>query len=163
MIIRPAIEADLPAVLAIYNHAVLHTVATADYEPQTLAQREAWFSEHEQGGYPVFVAEDEGVVVGWIALNKHHPRYGYRFSAEDSVYIAPEAQGRGVGKLLLTRLIEAARSMEVHALLAGMDSNNEASLRLHRSFGFVQVAHYKETIYKFDRWLDVIYLELILE
>ena len=164
MTIRPATRADCPGVLAIYNDAVLTTTATYDYEPRTLEQREGWFDDHARDGYAVFVAEGEGGrIVGWSALNPYHARPGYRFTSENSIYIAADMRGQGLGKLLLAPLIEAARRKGLHAIIAAIDATNEASLRLHARFGFVHVGHFKQVGYKFDRWLDVIYMERLLD
>ena len=163
MQIRPAIHADLPGILEIYNDAVLHTTATYDYEPRTLEQRTEWFEERVGDGYPIFVATDDAQrVVGWSALNPFHARMGYRFTAENSVYVAAEARGRGVGKLLLGPLIEGAKTRGLHAIIAAIDAENEASIRLHAGFGFEKVGHFKQTGFKFGRWLDVVYLERLL-
>ena len=163
ILVRPAGHADLPGILEIYNDAVLNTTATYDEEPRTMEHRVAWFDEHVKNDYAVLVAENEQKrIVGWSALNPYHARAGYRFTSENSVYVAADHRGQGVGKLLLAPLIEAARQRGLHAILAGIDAQNEASLRLHASFGFTQVARLKEVGYKFGRWLDVIYLELLL-
>lgn len=163
MTIRPATRADCPGILAIYNDAVLTTTATYDYEPRTLAQREEWFDQHVRDDYAIFVAEDDaGHIVGWSALNPYHARPGYRFTTENSVYIATDRRGQGLGKLLLAPLIAAAQKRGLHAIIAAIDATNEVSLRLHSRFGFVQVGHFKQVGYKFDRWLDVIYLERLL-
>ncbi len=163
MTIRPATEADLPAILEIYNDAVLTTTASYDYEPRTLEHRRQWFAERQRDGYAVFVAADKtGRVVGWSALNPYHARCGYRFTAENSVYVAADQRGRGVGKLLMTPLVEAARNRGLHAIIAAIDSSNAASVRLHASFGFEVVGVFKQVGYKFNRWLDVTYMELLL-
>lgn len=161
--VRRALRQDVPAILEIYNDAVLHTTASADYEPHSLASRYVWFEEHEREGYAIFVALNEAnEVVGWSSLNRYRERYGYRFSTENSIYIHPAWRGRGVGKLLLPPLIEAARGMGLHAILAGISGDNEASLKLHAQFGFEKVAHFRETVYKFGQWLDVVYMEKML-
>ncbi len=163
MNIRPATRTDLPAILDIYNWAVLNTAATNDYEPHTLDMREAWFEAHLRDNYPIFVAQNsDGQIAGWSSLSRYKDRIGYRFTAEDSVYVASDSQGTGVGTALLPPLIAAARPLGLHAIVAGIDSANEASLRLHARFGFEKVAHFKETGYKFDRWLSVVYMELLL-
>lgn len=163
MIIRRATAEDLPAILEIYNEAVLTTTASYDEEPRTLEHRRQWFAEHEADGYPVFVAAGGGAdVIGWSALNQYHARAGYRFTAENSIYVHSRHRGRGVGKGLMQPLIDAAKARGLHAILAGIDSANEVSIRLHRSFGFEQVAHFREVGFKFNRWLDVVYLELLL-
>lgn len=163
MKVRPATHDDLPGILEIYNEAVLNTTASYDYEPRTLEHRIAWFEDHVKDNYPVLVAvNDQGRVVGWSALNRYHDRKGYQFTTENSVYVAADQRGRGLGKLLMKPLIEAARQRGLHAILAGIDAENEASIRLHASFGFVKVAHFRQVGFKFGRWLDVIYMELVL-
>jgi L-amino acid N-acyltransferase len=163
MIIRPAKLEDLPQILEIYNEAVLNTTATYDYEPRALQHRITWFEDHAKQSYPVFVAvNDDGRVVGWSALNRYHDRAGYRFTSENSIYVAADWRGRGVGKLLIPPLIVAARQRGLHAILAGIDASNDASIRLHTQFGFEKVAHFKQVGFKFGRWLDVVYLELLL-
>ncbi len=163
MNVRPATQADLPAILAIYNDAVLHTTATYDEEPETLDSRARWLSEHQAEGYPVLVAErpDAGVV-GWSSLSAFRSRVGYRFTAEDSVYVAEGWRGQGIGRSLLEPLLEAARQRGLHAIVAGIDAESEASLRLHASLGFETVARFREVGFKFGRRLDVIFMELIL-
>ena len=161
--VRRATHSDVPAILEIYNDAVLHTTASADYEARTLESRYEWFDEHAREGYPVFCAtNDEGVVVGWSSLSRYKERYGYRFSTENSIYIHPDWRGQGIGKLLMPPLIQAAQAMGLHAILAGISADHEASLKLHAQFGFEKVAHFKETIFKFGQWLDVVYMEKIL-
>ena len=162
-LIRPATAADLPGILEIYNEAVLNTTATYDYEPRTLEQRAAWFEERTREGYPVFVAVDGADrVVGWSALNPFHARIGYRFTAENSVYVAADMRGKGLGKLLLPPLIAGAQAKGLHAIIAAIDAENAASIRLHVAFGFEKVGHFKQTGFKFNRWLDVVYMERLL-
>lgn len=160
--IRPAVYDDLPSVLEIYNDAVLHTTATYDYEPRTLDERVAWFGELTKLRYPIFVAVSSGRIVGWSALNRYRDRLGYQFTAENSVYVASDRRGLGIGRRLMPPLISGARARGLHAILAGIDAENEASIRLHAAFGFQQVARFKEVGYKFGRWLDVIYMELLV-
>jgi phosphinothricin acetyltransferase len=163
MTIRPATRADLPGILEIYNDAVLNTTATYDYEPRTLEHRTQWFEEHQRDNYPVFVAQDEaGRIVGWSALNPFHARMGYRFTSENSVYVAADSRGRGIGRLLLAPLMDAGRARGLHAIIAVIDADNEASIRLHARFGFEKVGHFKQTGFKFNRWLDVVYMERLL-
>jgi L-amino acid N-acyltransferase YncA len=162
--IREAKQADVPGILEIYNEAVLNTTATADYEPSTLKQRTEWFEQRKKLQLPIFVAvSDHGKIVGWSSLSAYHSRHGYRFTAEVSVYVDAEMRGQGVGKMLMPPLIEAAKTRGLHALIASIDSQNAASIRLHESFGFVMKGRLDQIITKFGRWLDVVYLELILE
>ncbi len=163
MKVRPATHADLPAILEIYNDAVLHTTASYDYEPRTLEHRVAWFEDHQKNNYAVFVAEDPaGRVVGWSALNPYHARIGYQFTTENSVYVAADQRGKGIGKLLLAPLIEAARARGLHAIIAAIDAENGVSVRLHASFGFQKIGLFKQVGFKFGRWLDVVYMELLV-
>jgi L-amino acid N-acyltransferase len=161
--IRAATERDLPAILDIYNYAVVNTGASYDYEPQSLEARQAWFADYVCKGYPVIVFEESERVLGWASYGSFRDRYGYRFTVENSVYVAPDAQGRGIGKALMERLIEIARERGCHAIVAGMDSESLASIRLHEALGFVTVGHLKEVGYKFDCWRDVIFMQLLLE
>lgn len=161
--VRTASAADLPAINAIYTEAVLHTVATWDYEPTDMARREAWFVVHEEQGLPVFVAVDaSGTVLGWSALSHYNRRPGYRFTVENSIYVAAGHRGRGIGRRLLAPLIETARGLGMHTIVTAIDGENEASIRLHRAFGFEPAGRIREAGFKFDRWLDVVYLQLLL-
>jgi phosphinothricin acetyltransferase len=160
--IRTATPADLPGILAIYNDAVLRTTASYDYEPSTLEARTAWYEAHVQERLPIFVAEDGDSIVGWSALHTFRPKIGYRYTVENSVYVAAERRRQGIGRALLVPLIQRACELEMHALIAGIDAENTASIRLHAELGFVQVGHIKEVGYKFDRWLDLIFMQLLL-
>ncbi|HKX61430.1 MAG TPA: GNAT family N-acetyltransferase [Verrucomicrobiae bacterium] len=161
--VRRAAEEDLPGILEIYNDAVLTTTATYDYEPRSLEHRRQWFLERQRDDYPIFVATHSGQrVVGWSALNPYHARVGYRFTAENSVYVAAAQRGRGIGRQLLGPLLIAGQERGLRAIIAAIDADNEASIRLHASFGFEKVGHFKQVGYKFDRWLDVVYMEKIL-
>ena len=163
MIVRPALPADLPGILAIYNYAVLNLTATADYEEQTLETRTLWYEDRISKGFAVLVAEEAGEIVGWGALNPYHIRVGYRFTAENSVYVAQTHLRKGVGKAILMRLIEAGKAQGLHTILAVIDADNEASIALHAAFGFEQAGFYKQTFTKFDRWLNVVVMQLMLE
>lgn len=162
MNVRLAEPKDLPAILEIYNHAVLNTTASYDYEPRDMKHRVAWYELHQKQELPVLVAENESGVIGWSSLSKYHDRMGYRFTVEDSVYIAEQHRGKGVGKALLAPLIVAARERNLRAIIGAIDADNKASIRLHAGFGFELVGHFKKVGYKFDRWLDVVYMELLL-
>lgn len=165
---RRAGRADCPAILAIYNDAVLTTTASYDYEPRTLEHRQEWFDAHQRDDYAIFVAEESssagpGRIIGWSALNKFHDRMGYRFTAENSVYVAADQRGRGLGSRLLEPLIPAAKDRGVRAVIAAIDAANGASIRLHARFGFEKVGLFRQVGYKFDRWLDVVYMERLIE
>jgi L-amino acid N-acyltransferase len=161
--VRKAVREDCPCILEIYNDAVLNTTATYDYQPRTLEHRQSWFDDHQRTGLPIYVASDsEEHIVGWSALNRYHDRIGYRFTSENSIYVAADHRGRGIGKLLLPPLIEDAKELGLRAIIAAIDSENPASIRLHARFGFEPVGHFRKVGYKFNRWLDVVYMELLL-
>jgi phosphinothricin acetyltransferase len=162
--LRLATRDDVEPIRAIYNQAVLTTTATYDMEPRTHEQQLAWFvEEHERIGFPVFVAETEsGQVVGWCSLGRYRPRPGYRFTAEDSIYIDEAYRGQGIGTQLLPLAIDAASNLGMHAIMAVLDAESEASMRLHTRFGFKEVGRLPEVGHKFERWLDVVYLQLLL-
>lgn len=160
--IRHATEEDLPEILAIYNDVILHTTAVYDYEPHTLEMRQQWFKTKKDQDFPVFVAIDEGRMVGLSSIGPFRAWAAYKYSVENSVYVASDCRGRGVGKLLIPPLIDAAKKLKLHTIIAGIDASNEASIRLHEHFGFEEVAHFKEVGYKFNRWLDLKFLQLIL-
>ncbi len=163
VVVRAAASADIPAILAIYNDAVLTTTASFDYEPRTLEAQTAWFEEHTAKNLPVFVAEDGAQrVAGWSSLSHFRPRPGYHFTAEDSVYVAPEQRGQGLGKLLLAPVIQAAREGGFRTVIAVVDATNAASLRLHESLGFQRAGYFKDVGWKFDRWLDLVFMQLLL-
>lgn len=161
--IRQAHVKDLPAMLLIYNDIILTTTAVWHNEPHTLQMREEWFSTKTEQGYPVFVAEENYEVLGFSTIGPFRPWHGYRFTVENSVYVAAASRGRGIAKLLMTPLINAAKELNFHAIVAGIEADNIASIKLHEKFGFIEVAHFKEVGFKFERWLDLKFLELILQ
>jgi L-amino acid N-acyltransferase len=160
--IRAARETDLSDILEIYNQVILNTTAVYTYQPHTLDMRKAWYDDKVRDGYPVLVAEETGRVVGLSTYGPFRAWPAYKYTVENSVYVAAGQRGRGVARLLMTPLIEAARAQDYHAIIASIDATNEASLRLHRSLGFEEVAHFREVGYKFGRWLDLKFLELLL-
>ena len=160
--IRDATENDLPEILAIYNDVILHTTAVYDYESHTLEMRRQWFATKQEQGFPVFVATENERVVGLSSIGPFRAWAAYKFSVENSVYVASDNRGKGIGKLLVPPLIQAARKLSLHTIIAGIDASNEASLKLHEYFGFKEVAHFKEVGYKFNRWLDLKFLQLLI-
>ena len=161
VVIRSAVETDVPAITEIYNYEILHGTATFDIEPKTLEDRLQWFRE-TQRAHAVIVAEVGGEVAGWGCLRPFHARAAYRFTAEDSVYVHQDRRGQGVGIALLERLVEIGRANGFHSIMAGMSEGNEASVRLHHRFGFADVGREREVGYKFERWLDVTWMQLIV-
>lgn len=166
VILRDAVPADLPAVLAILNDAIAHTTAVWSLKPATLASREAWLAERQGRGFPVLVAEAGGAaaggVLGFASFGDFRPWEGYLHTVEHSVYVAAAARGRGVGGLLLEALIGRARAMGKHVMVAGIEAGNLASIRLHARQGFVETGRLPEVGRKFDRWLDLVLMQRIL-
>ncbi len=161
--ICPAQYTDIPAILEIYNDAVLNTTASWDYESATLEQRTQWFQQHQQQGFPVLVALDETQqVVGWGYLSKFREKIGYQYTVEHSVYVASGHRGQGIGRLIVQSMMDEAQRMGKHVMIGGVEKTNEASLRLHRVLGFEEVAQFKQVGYKFDRRLDLVFLQKIL-
>lgn len=160
--VRHATENDVPAMLEIYNEIILNTTAVWHNEPHTLQMRQEWFALKQEQGYPVFVAEQNSVLTGFSTIGPFRPWVGYRFTVENSVYVSAENRGQGIAKLLIPPIIEAARQLKLHAIVAGIEATNEASIALHNKFGFIEVAHFKEVGFKFNRWMDLKFLELIV-
>jgi L-amino acid N-acyltransferase len=159
--IRPATEADLPAINDVYNHYVVHSTCTYQEEPETMEDRRRWFNRHGEK-HPVIVAVTDGRVAGWGSLLPYHARCAYRFTVENSVYVHHELHRHGIGALLLKELIVRGRNLGHRSIIAVIDGEQPASVALHRNFHFETVGHFKEVGFKFGRWLDVIYMELIL-
>lgn len=160
--IRHATENDLPEILAIYNEVIMNTTAVYDYEPHTLEMRQQWFRTKQEQGFPIFVATENEKIVGLSSIGPFRAWAAYKFSVENSVYVASNSRGKGIGKLLLPPLIRAAQNLGLHTIIAGIDATNEASIKLHRHFGFEEVAHFKEVGFKFNRWLDLKFFQLII-
>lgn len=162
-ILRPSQEPDLPAITAIYGHHVLHGSGTFETEPPTLADMRARRAEVLARHLPFLVAEEGGHIVGFAYCNWFKPRPAYRFSAEDSIYLAPDAHRRGLGRALLAELAAQAQAAGVRKLIAVIgDSANAGSIGVHRSVGFEQVGVLKSCGWKFERWLDVVLMEKTL-
>lgn len=153
--VRPATEADLPAINAIYNFYVATSPATFDLEPMTEAGRRDWFETRRNAGYPVLVAATAGELAGWCGLSAWSPKKAYEKTADESIYIADAWRGRGVGKALLSAILEEARVMGLHVVMAGIVGCQEPSLALHRSLGFVEAGRYAHMGYKLGAWHDV--------
>ena len=160
-VIRLASASDLRAIEDIYNYYVPRSTCTYQEEVGPFAARVEWF-EHHGRRHPITVAELDGHVVGWGSLSDFRDRSAYRFTCEDSVYVHHEHHGRGIGSALLADLIARARALDYHTILAGADAEQTSSIALHRKFGFEPVAHLKQVGYKFERWLDVVFMQLML-
>jgi phosphinothricin acetyltransferase len=159
--IRLATQTDLSAINEIYNYYVLNSTCTYQEEPSTDAEREIWFIAHGPK-HPITVADADGTIVGWASLSPFHPRSAYRSTLENSIYVRHDHQRQGIGNALLLDCIERAKAIGHHTIIAGIDLEQAASVHIHQRAGFEQVAHIKEVGFKFGRWLDVVYLQLML-
>jgi L-amino acid N-acyltransferase len=159
--IRVAGLADLATINDIYNHYVFHSTCTYQETAEPMESRRQWFAGHG-ARHPVTVAEINGKIVGWGSLSPYHARSAYRNTVENSVYIHHEFQRRGIGSIILKDLIERSRAIGHRAIIAGIDVEQTGSVRLHEKFGFEKVGHMKQVGFKFGRWLDVVYMELLL-
>jgi L-amino acid N-acyltransferase YncA len=161
--IRPAEEKDLDGVLEIYNDAILNTTAIYNYLPYTRKDIEQWYTDKKTAKHPVFVAIVDDSVAGFTSYGQFRLRPAYKYSVEHSVYVHPNFRGRGIAKKLLLEIIEAAKQNNIHAIVAGIDADNKVSIGLHRQFNFAIVGNIKEVGYKFGKWLDLTFMELVLE
>lgn len=158
--IRPSTEQDLPSIQAIYEHAVLHGTGTFETEVPELAEMARRRQEVLSRGLPWLVAESDGRVLGYAYANYFRPRMAYRFCLEDSIYLHPDSQGKGVGRLLLAELIarcEAAGARQMLAVIG--DSENTGSIGLHSALGFEHTGVLRNSGWKFGRWLDVVLMQ----
>jgi L-amino acid N-acyltransferase len=160
--IRAAEPADLPALLEIYNEAVANTTASWDYDPWTPVRHADWYAHKAEAGFPLLVAVEDGLVLGYATYGEFHPKVGYATTREHSIYLRAQGRGRGLGRTLMSELIEVARADGVHTLIGLLSADNEASMRLHTSLGFVEVGRLPEVGRKFGRWLDLVYMQLML-
>jgi len=162
--VRPATADDLKAVNDIYNHYVAESHITFDVEPMSMEQRREWFTHYGPAGrHRLFVAEDGGRVVGFASSSRFRPKPGYLTSVETSVYLEPDATGRGAGARLYESLFKSLEGEDVHRAYAGIALPNPASIALHEKFGFKRVAHFTEQGRKFGRYWDVAWFEKPLE
>ena len=162
--IRASIDSDIPAITAIYRHHVLHGTGTFEIDPPSEQDMIARRADVLSRGLPYLVAErDDGQIQGFSYANWFKPRPAYRFSAEDSIYVADSARGQGVGRLLLQALCAQAQAAGVRKLLAVIgDSGNAGSIGVHRAAGFSEIGIMRSMGWKFDRWLDIVLMEKTL-
>jgi len=161
--IRPAVEADLPAVTEIYEHAVLHGTATFELIPPDLAEMTRRYRTLIDGGYPYFVATLDGEVAGYAYAGAYRPRPAYRFTVENSVYLQPAIHRRGIGMQLLQRLIAESGQRGYRQMIAVIgDSANAGSIGVHTKCGFQMIGTHPNVGFKFGRWLDTVMMQRAL-
>ncbi len=154
--IRRAVQGDLAALTAIYNHYVRETAITLDLEERGAAQSQAWFDGfRDRGRYQCFVAVENGVAVGWVSSHRYNERAGYDATVLSSIYLAPGATGQGLGRRLYASLFGALMGEDIHRIFGGITLPNEASVRLHTAVGFEPAGIYPGVGRKFGRFWDV--------
>jgi phosphinothricin acetyltransferase len=161
IMIRPVKIEDAPAIGGIYNYYIENTVVTFEEIPVSAGEMENRIKK-VSAKYPWFVWEENGEVLGYAYVNTWKERAAYRYSVEDSIYLKNDSLGRGIGRSLLTKLLDEVRKTEIHAIVAGVTVPNARSISLHEKFGFKKIAQFNEIGFKQNRWLDVAYWELIL-
>jgi phosphinothricin acetyltransferase len=160
--IRDATEADLPRILEITNEAIANTTAVWSLAPATLETRKTWLLDRRGRGFPVLVADRHGAVLGFASYGDFRPWDGYQHTVEHSLYVHPEAQGRGMGRALLAALVGRAEAQGKHAMVAGIEAGNAASIALHRRAGFEEAGLLRKVGRKFGRWLDLLFMQKLL-
>ena len=161
-LIRAARDADLLRIVAILNDAITHTTAIWSLRPATLEARAAWLAERTGRGFPVLVAERAGQVLGFASFGNFRPFDGYLHTVEHSLYVDAACRRQGVGKAMLDALIGRARDLGMHAMIGGIEAGNLGSLDLHRQAGFIEAGRLPEVGRKFDRWLDLVFMQKML-
>ena len=163
MLIREAQQKDLGIILDIMNDAILNTTSIYDYGIRSNEFVENWFAKKHLDNMPVLVGEIDGQTVAYGSYGIFRAWDAYKFSVEHSVYVHKNFQGQGIGKQLLIALVEKAKKGGYHTMIAGIDADNQKSYDFHKNFGFFEVGKFKEVGYKFDRWLDLIFMQLMLK
>jgi len=161
MEIRRATMADAEAIRQIYNAEVTGSTATLDLVPRSPEEQMSWMAAHA-GVYPVIVGEEDGLVVGFAALSPYRPRPGYATAVEDSIYVAADRRGKGIGRELLGEAVVMARTHGFHSIVARVSATQPASVAVHKACGFDSVGVEREIGRKFGRWIDVAILQLLL-
>lgn len=161
--IRDAVLSDVNAILEIVNHEIKTSTVLYDYNERTLAFQQQWFLKKQADGLPVIVAEEEGKVLAFGTFGIFRPWDAYQYSVEHSIYVHKDARGKGVGKLLMAELIRLAKEMGFHTMIAGVDASNANSILFHEKFGFKEVGTFKEVGFKFNNWLDLTFMQLLIK
>jgi L-amino acid N-acyltransferase len=164
--VREAVESDLSAILAIYNEVIATSTAVYALEPSTIEDRRIWFLSRSANRFPVLVALNAAGndVIGFASFADWRGAWpGYRYTVEHTVHVRHDLRGQGVGSLLVENLFPRAIALGKHVMVGGIDAANEASIRFHERLGFDRVAYFREVGHKFDRWLDLVFMQRFLD
>jgi L-amino acid N-acyltransferase len=162
MLVRKAKHKDLPFILEIMNDAILTTTSIYDYKERNDEFVQTWFNKKRTDNMPIYVYDIDNQAIAFGSYGIFRAWDAYKFSVEHSIYVHKNFQGQGIGKKLLSALIEAAIKDGYHTMIAGIDAANQKSYDFHKKFGFTEVGRFKEVGYKFDRWLDLIFMQRML-
>ena len=164
MQIKPCTEKQLSEILDIFNDAILHSTALYDYKIRTMETMHAWYADKVNHNYPIVGAFDENnLLLGFATYGMFRVRPAYKYTVEHSVYVRPDRRGEGIGKILLKEIIKKAEEQDFHVMVGVIDASNSVSLKLHENEGFVLTGVMKEVGYKFGKWLDAAFYQLILK
>lgn len=156
-------EKHAEAILAILNEAIVNSTALYDYKPRTMEMMAAWFDAKAKGNFPVIgIENDSGELMGFASYGTFRAWPAYKYSVEHSIYVDARFRGRGLGRRLLQETISAAQKQNLHVLVGAIDAANQVSIRLHESTGFVHCGTIRQAGFKFGRWLDLVFYQLIL-
>jgi L-amino acid N-acyltransferase YncA len=162
-LIRDYQKSDTTSILDIINDSILNTFHNYDYKPKTLAEIENLFEEKIKVGYPILVGEINGQIVGYATFGRFRAKPGYDKTIEHSIYLTKNAQSKGLGTEMMRKLIQIATESDFHVMIAGMDSENTGSYQFHERLGFKEVARFSEVGFKFGKWLNLVFMQLILK
>jgi phosphinothricin acetyltransferase len=157
--ISPATRRDLPEILKIYNEVIRNSTAVYTEVEFTAERGQAWFEAKLASGFPMLAARDASGVTGFGSFADFRAWPCYRHSVEHSVHVRSDRRGQGIGRSLVMELMSRAAAMGKHVMIAGVDADNAASIKLHESLGFIKVGHFHEVGFKFGRWLDLVFLQ----
>jgi len=161
--IRDAEKKDLPSILKIVNFEIEHSTSIYDYKKRTLQNQTTWFEKKRKEEMPVIIAEMNSRVIGFGTFGIFRPWDGYQFSLEHTIYLDKNSRGKGTGKKIMSALIHTAKERGYHTMIAGIDANNAKSIKFHHNFGFKEVGRFNQIGYKFEKWLDLIFMQLFLK
>lgn len=163
MNLKPCTLDQAPGILAIFNDAILNSTALYEYKPWTMDHMVEWFEAKRRGNFPVVGAfGDGGDLVGFASYGVFRARPAYHYSVEHSIYVRSDRRGQGIGTVLLSELVETAMRQDLHMMVGGIDSSNQASLALHAKLGFQHCGTVRHAGFKFGRWLDLLFYQRVL-
>lgn len=160
--VRKAKNEDVFSILEIINYEILNSTVVYHYKPRTYEEQLNWFNKKLEDHMPVLVAEKDSLVIGFGTYGIFRPWEGYKFSLEHSIYINKDYRNLGIGRLIMAQLIALAKKKGYHTMIAGVDASNKKSIQFHEKFGFIEIGTFKEVGYKFNTWLDLVFMQLFL-